>query len=150
MKSARVLLIGYGNPGRGDDGLGPKFAQKLSCKPLCGLTCIVDYQLTVDHALAVSEVECVVFADASVLTDVPFTFESVGTSDPESLMSHSLTPAGLMALTRSLFGKLPEAFVMAIAGYDFDEVKEGISDQATKNLDLAIDHFLSWYADRQS
>ena len=29
MRAARVLVIGYGNPGRWDDGLGPALAAEL-------------------------------------------------------------------------------------------------------------------------
>ena len=61
-----TLLIGYGNPGRGDDGLGPAFARRIAARQLPGITIDIDYQLTVDHALMISEAETVVFADAAL------------------------------------------------------------------------------------
>ena len=55
-----MLLIGYGNPGRGDDGLGPELARRVAQRRLPGLTVEIDYQLTVDHALQVAGVDAVV------------------------------------------------------------------------------------------
>ena len=49
-----TLLIGYGNPGRGDDGLGPAFARRIAARGLPGVTVEIDYQLTVDHALMIA------------------------------------------------------------------------------------------------
>ena len=150
MSPARLLLIGYGNPARGDDGLGPAFVDRISQEALRDLTCLMDYQLTVDHALAVGQAGRVVFADASLVTPPPFSFERTAASDPQSLMSHSLTPSGLLSLARSLYGREPEAHVMAIAGHDFDEVREGLGRLARENLECAVQHFLAWYRETVS
>lgn len=47
--SQRILLIGYGNPGRGDDGLGPALAAAIEAMELPGVTVEADYQLMVDQ-----------------------------------------------------------------------------------------------------
>ncbi len=64
-----IRLIGYGNPGRGDDGLGPALAAHLMEEPDIVVTS--DYQLTVDHALLLADAQIVVFADALMHADTP-------------------------------------------------------------------------------
>ena len=72
-----MYLIGYGNPGRCDDGLGPAFAARIAARDLPGVTVSTDYQLTVDHALEIAQADRVVFADALMRSDAPFRFGPV-------------------------------------------------------------------------
>jgi len=139
-----MLLIGYGNSGRCDDGLGPAFAERIEAMGLPGLEIDIDYQLTVDHALAIADAERVVFADALVGSAEPFEFGRIHPGGAGSLASHSLTPATVLELARTLYGKEPQAFVLGIAGAEFGEVKEGLSKDAMRNLDLATAFFLEW------
>lgn len=139
-----LLLIGYGNPGRGDDGLGPKFVERVARLPLAGLTFLTDYQLSPDHVLAVAEAERVIFADAMIAGEEPYLFEPIQPRQDEDVASHSLTPSAVLGLATVLYGRSPEAFVMGITGYDFDEVKEGLSAAAIANLDLAVARFNDW------
>jgi len=44
----------------------------------------------------------------------------------------------LIAMAEDLFGGTPEAWVLGIRGYDFDEFGEGLSGAARVNLDAAI------------
>ena len=60
----RRLLIGFGNPGRKDDGLGPMLARILERDGIAGLDVDSDYQLTVEDAEAVARYDEVVFADS--------------------------------------------------------------------------------------
>lgn len=139
-----MLLIGYGNSGRCDDGIGPAFAERIAAMRLPGIEIDIDYQLTVDHALAVADTERVVFADALMGSEAPFEFGRIHPGAAGSLASHSLTPATVLELARTLYGKKPQAFVLGIAGAEFGEVKEGLSEEAMRNLDLATDFFLEW------
>ena len=143
-----MLVIGYGNPGRGDDGLGPAFAARLAGAQLPGLEVREDYQLTVDHALDVSEAACVVFVDALMGADTPFQFDAVSPHSNGDLTSHSLTPASVLTLAATLYGKAPRAFVLGIAGEAFGKVKEGLSDTAQRNLVEAEGYFRGWLASR--
>ena len=43
----RILVIGYGNPGRRDDGLGPALAARLEALALPGVTVESDFQLAI-------------------------------------------------------------------------------------------------------
>ena len=67
-----VLIIGYGNPGRLDDGLGPALAEIMEEKRLPGLTVDANYQLAVEDAAQVAQYDVVVFADAAIAGDGPY------------------------------------------------------------------------------
>lgn len=139
-----MLVIGYGNPGRGDDGLGPAFADRIASAGLAGVEVSKDYQLTVDHALPVSRADSVVFADALMRSDAPFAFGVAAASAKADLSSHSLAPAAILALAETLYGAVPRAYVLGIAGHAFGEVKEGLSPAAAENLARAVDFFVEW------
>lgn len=143
---SQTLLIGYGNLGRGDDGLGPAFTDRIERLNLPFLDIDTDYQLTVDHALAVADADRVIFADALIDADRPFSFTRTESGTNAELSSHSLTPVSVLSLAGMLYGKRPQAYVLGIAGYEFGEVKEGLSAKALHNLDLAEAFFVDWYA----
>ena len=140
-----MLLIGYGNPGRGDDGLGPAFSEAMSARGLAGLAVDADYQLVAEHALDVAGRDLVVFADAMMGGDAPFRFDRIVPAKPEALGSHSLRPETVLALADTLYGGAPEAYVLGISGYEFGEIREGLSEKAEANLEAAKAFFLSWY-----
>jgi len=141
-----MLVIGFGNPGRMDDGLGPAFAERILAEGLPQVEVQQDYQLTPEHALALAGVDRVVFADALIDSREPFEFTRLVPSDQGDLSSHSLSPATLLALATTLYGASPEAHVMGISGVDFGEVQEGLSPQATRNLERAVAFFTEWAA----
>ena len=139
-----IRLIGYGNPGRGDDGLGPALAARMADMPEVEATS--DYQLTVDHALLIADARIVVFADAKMNVDTPYEFGPVAASADHDVTSHSLSPQAVLALCQTLYEHTPKAFVMGIAGHDFGEVKEGLSPLAKRNLTLATAFLRDWFA----
>jgi hydrogenase maturation protease len=139
-----MLLIGYGNPGRGDDGLGPAFSERIAARNLPGLEVDTDYQLVAEHALAISSHDLVIFADAEIGGEAPYSFREIEPGAPETLGSHSLRPETVLSLSETLYGARARAFVLGIAGYDYGEVKEGLTDQAAVNLAAAEAFFLEW------
>ena len=136
-KPLRVLVIGYGNPGRLDDGLGPALAAALEMKGLPGLNIDSDYQLTVEDAHALVDVDVVVFADADVSGPEPFYFRRLEPTGTSALGSHGVEPGEVLGLARSLFHTTCEAYVLGIRGYEFNAFGEGLSDRARGNLDKA-------------
>ena len=60
----RLAPFGFGNPARGDDGLGPALIERLDALALEGVTTDSDYQLTIEDAALVAEHDVVVFVDA--------------------------------------------------------------------------------------
>ncbi len=141
-----ALLIGYGNQGRGDDGLGPLFAERIERLAPRGLDIDIDYQLTVDHALTVSAADLVIFADAEIGAEGSYSFVPVAAEGATGMGSHELSPQAVLTLAKTLYGREPPAFMLGIAGWDYGEVKEGLSAEATAHLDEAEAFFVDWYA----
>jgi hydrogenase maturation protease len=140
-----ILIIGYGNPGRLDDGLGPAFAEKIQTLELPSVTVESNYQLNVEDADLISRYDVVVFADASVNAAEPFDFQPLEKSLPMvGFSSHSISTGSLLGLAEELFGATPRAYTMAIRGYDFNEFGEIISAKALLNLDAAVNYFTGW------
>lgn len=136
-----ILLIGYGNPGRLDDGLGPALAAEMEKRNITGLDIDSDYQLTVEHASDVAEHEMVIFADADVAGEEPFRFAEISpTDDRPGFSSHSVEPGEVLALAAKLFGASPKGFVMGIRGYEFDGFGERLSEKARANLAAAASY----------
>lgn len=138
LVSQRILLIGYGNPGRGDDGIGPALAAAIEAMGLPGVTVEADYQLMVDHAAQIAAHDVVIFADAMIGLAQPFRFSEIAQTQPEGLGSHQVTPEAALALAGLLFGHAPPGWMLAIAGDEFGEVKEGLSQSAQANLAQAV------------
>ena len=140
MTKTKTLLLGWGNQGRRDDGLGPAFARIFAERALDGLTVESDYQLQVEDAYEVARYPRVIFADADRSGPEPFSFRRLApAAQPLSFSSHSVTPGSLLALTRELYGREPEAWLLGIRGYDFDRFEESLSTPAQQNLAAAVD-----------
>jgi len=135
---AEVLVIGYGNPGRLDDGLGAAFAEALEGMALAGVAVEVDYQLNVEQAAAIAEHRHVVFVDASMNGREPFFFRRLEPVSGSAFSTHSLAPEALMAMARELFGAEPEGYVLGIRGYTFDGFGESLSPGAVENMRAAL------------
>lgn len=142
MKEARagVLLIGYGNPGRMDDGLGPALAEAVEGLALPGVVADADYQLAVEHAEAIAGCDAVIFADAALSGPEPFSFRRIepAVRRAMSFTSHSLQPEAVLALARDLFGADAEGHLLAVRGYVFNRFGETLSAGARENLNAAV------------
>ena len=145
MSGRGALLIGYGNPAHGDDGLGQVFANRIAERDLEGLTVQTDFQLSADHAYDMAQHDPVVFADALISGGDPFRFEEVIDPKPEALGSHTVSPPAALALCTLLFQASPRTFVLGIRGEQFGDIEEGLSDAALTNLQSAQAFFEHWY-----
>ncbi|MBS0497588.1 MAG: hydrogenase maturation protease [Gammaproteobacteria bacterium] len=142
----KLLLFGYGNPGRGDDGLGPMLAERVSQLQLAGVTCLVDMQLLIEHATDLTDFDQVIFADADMSCREPFEFSVVNAEQDDSYTSHALTPAALLHVYRHIRqNAAPPAFLLRIRGYRF-ELGDTLSAQANNNLAAAIRKIQQWHA----
>ncbi len=140
-ETSNLLIIGFGNPGRLDDGLGPAFAAKIEGLGLPGVTVDSDYQLTVEDAVVVADHPVVLFADADVAGAEPFYIRSATpAADSMTFSTHHVSIEGVLALARDMFGATPKAYVLGIRGYEFNEFDERLSPKAQANLDAAIQH----------
>jgi hydrogenase maturation protease len=133
-----LLVIGYGNPLRGDDGAGPEAARRVERLGLPGVIVIECHQLLPEHAEALSRVARAVFVDAhQELSDGGIEVTPVKPAENPQIGSHASDPASLLALSKALYGHAPEASLIAIPTRDF-ELREGLSDLAAKCVEQAV------------
>lgn len=124
---ASVLVIGYGNPLRGDDGFGWHVARSLCQDEADGvLEVIACHQLTPELAELVSRARLVIFIDAE-LGEVPGQF-SCQAVEPQcgftTSLSHQLDPPTLLAWAQSLYGTYPPAVLLCVTGQSFAHEEE--------------------------
>jgi hydrogenase maturation protease len=134
----KILLIGYGNPGRLDDGLGPALAEAVDKLAIPGVTVDADYQLTPEDAAEIARHDVVIFADADVGGPEPFSFRRIEPAPAVGFSSHSVQPSAVLGLARELFGARSRGYLLGIRGYAFNEFGESLSDQAQLNLAAAL------------
>ncbi len=138
----KVLIYGYGNPGRQDDGLGVVLAQKVEewarAKGLNNIAVETNYQLNIEDAEIISRYDTVIFADASQENIDGFQFDEVQPSEARvEFTMHAVSPSYIVYLCNDLFGKFPEALLLHLKGYSWD-FKEGLTRKAKQNLDEAF------------
>ncbi len=145
----RGLVIGFGNPGRGDDGLGPRLVEAFEERRGQGAAgCDVEavFQLSLEHAAEVADRRWVVFVDAAAEGGEPFAVselapEPAGSAGEARLgagfSTHDMGPEAVLALAESSFGRRPPAWLLAIRGYRFG-LAEHLSRRATANLRAAL------------
>lgn len=98
------------------------------------------YQFQVEDALLFSEFQKVVVVDALRKGRKPFVFKKIRPAGKFAFTTHALSAEAVAYLSRTLYGKNPEVYTLAIRGYEF-EVSEGLTPAARKNLELALAFF---------
>lgn len=133
----KILIYGYGNPGRGDDGLGPAFIDRVEAwrkrEKINHIVTDSNYQLNIEEALTIRDYDKVIFVDASTEKIDDFELVPVRPSEKVSFTMHAMHPSFVLDLSRKLFGRSPGVFLMKIKGYEF-QLSEGLSDRARSNL----------------
>ncbi len=132
---ARVLILGYGNPLRSDDGLGWRAAEELAQRFSSD-----DFEIRICHQLLPELVDLVSQADTAFFIDAAQDGEPGEVRCkpvvPEAAtvrFSHQLSPAAILALSRELYGKYPRAFAVSVCGRCFD-LGEKLSPVVTASL----------------
>jgi hydrogenase maturation protease len=139
----RILVIGYGNPGRRDDGLGPAFAARLEALRLPGITVESDYQLAIEHAHLAAQHDSVVFADAAadIERESPFYLRAVQPAPEDHYSSHSISPQAVLRLAAQCFAAHPRGWLLGIRPMDLESFAEGLTPEAEANLSTALTAF---------
>jgi len=138
--TGETLVLGWGNPGRRDDGLGPALIAAVEALGPPGARFDSDYQLQIENAAEVARYPRVVFVDADRGGHEPFSMRRLlPAAGSMSFSTHSVRPEAILALARDLFQAEPEAWLLGIHGYDFDDFGEGLSAGARANLAAATE-----------
>jgi hydrogenase maturation protease len=133
--------LGCGNDARTDDGLGIQAidwlegeAPRHSDWPALHLVAI--QQLQIEYVLDLAGSRLVLFVDAAPGIACPYQLSSMAGVQAVSWSTHSLDPAGVVAVYQKVIGTPPPCFQLAIRGDVFD-MGVGLSSAAAVNLGLA-------------
>jgi hydrogenase maturation protease len=113
-----VLVIGYGNTLRGDDGAGVAVAERLDEQGVPARV-VATHQLTPELSQMLAEAELAVFIDATEGPQpgrVRCREVAPQPGATVSALDHHLTPGVLLAWARELYGHAPRAVVVTIDG----------------------------------
>lgn len=127
-----VLVIGYGNSLRGDDGIGIAAAEQLrDTIQNSRVRIITCQQLTPELANEMSKVDRVIMIDAAKgETPGQVTVTKIETSNDSATFTHELQPSTLLACSQELYGKNPATYLVSVTGYSFDfsdELSDGVT-----------------------
>ena len=145
MSGTRILVIGYGNPGRADDGLGPALAERLEAMNLPGITVESDYQLSIEHAAMAAEHDIVVFADADAAAGEPFYLRAVAGAPSARFTTHGAAPSEILHLARTCFDAAPAGYLLGMRAEVLDRFEEGLSRSAREGLEAALEYLPGFF-----
>ncbi len=148
---AQVLIVGFGNTLRGDDGAGPAVVARLALRVPRRLVeqgrvrLITRHQLVPELCLDLSECASAIFIDAA--TDLrPGQVHCAAVRRAPDFGAgtglHTLTPAGLLAMTQAMCGAVPEAQLWSIGAADF-AFGENLSAPVEAAVADVVDHLVA-------
>jgi hydrogenase maturation protease len=139
-KLDNILILGIGNNGRQDDGLGWLFLDFLESEN-SDIDIEYRYQLQIEDADLISKYDTVIFVDATKEeTENGFYLKPCYPSEKYSFSTHALEPETILYLSHKLYNHNPDASIFAIQGYNW-ELKIGLSEKGMINLDNAKKYF---------
>jgi len=136
-----VLIFGYGNPGRQDDGLGPAMIEEIECLGYSFVETDANYQLSIEDAAEMAEHDFIILIDTTVQDVDCFSIRKVLPSSTITFTSHLVNPESVVALCEDAFGRVPDVWIIGIRGYEF-EFAEGFTERARENYRETF-HFIT-------
>jgi hydrogenase maturation protease len=142
-RAGTVLIVGYGSPIRGDDAIGPLVADRLERDGVpAGVKVVSRHILTAELVADLVEHDRVVFLDAAV-EGAPGEVRCRALAPDAgamSTMAHFLDPRELLAWCETLYGRVPETFLVSACGASFDYANYVL----TPTAEAAIAPMLDW------
>jgi hydrogenase maturation protease len=159
----QLLLLGYGNPDREDDGVAWHILRALTTR--LGLSAPDSYedefpehaeiefafhrQPTPEMAEDVSAYDQVCFVDAHTgnipepvrLIDVQSEFQA-------SPFTHHLTAQSLVSMCETIYGKKPDAALLSVLGHRFLFSRQ-LSEETARLVPEAVELIWDWMKDRK-
>lgn len=140
-----VLVIGYGNPNRGDDAIGQAVVSQLRVLKMPTVEAHSATQLTPELAGKLATADFAIFVDACKLNEVntvrikplyAYGSEPAGSAVPA--FGHSCDPCSLLALASSAYGHCPKAWWVEVPASDF-AVGQPLSGLAERGVGQALE-----------
>ena len=155
----QVLIAGFGNIYRRDDGAGPavvnSLREHLERSPLGTLDdgfddlghsvdTVVLHQLVPEFADTIADYDLLILVDAHVGV-IPEALREVRLQAMYEmpLVPHHFRPETVLALVQQIHGHAPTCILLSLRGHDFD-FGEGLSDETAALIPTAVARILEW------
>lgn len=138
----KILVYGYGNPGRQDDGLGVLLAEKIDAwakeHNYPNITTDSNYQLNIEDAYELNKYDEVIFADASMEEIDTFVIEKIEAHMDVNFSMHSVSPQFVLGVCQQMYDTTPESYLLHIKGFEWEFMKK-LTPEAQNNLSQSFD-----------
>lgn len=119
----KVLIVGYGNSLRSDDGVGVAVAEALAeqYRDDADVRVMAAIQLTPELASDIADAQHVLFVDAAA-EGRPGTIQKfpITAGDTGQLQTHHCTPGALLHLADQLYDRAADAMLLTISAESFE------------------------------
>jgi hydrogenase maturation protease len=134
----RIVVLGYGNTLRGDDGVGHEVVRRLGQRAIPGVEACSPQQLLPEHALLLAGAKAAIFVDARVDSGgEPVQIHELRPG-AEPWGTHLGGPANLLALVVRLHRDCPRSWLVTVAGQSFG-LGEMLTAKAAENVVRAVE-----------
>ena len=158
----KLLILGYGNPDREDDGVAWHILRAVTMK--LGLYAPASYeetfpehhqvdfdfqlQLTPEIAEQIHEYSYVCFVDAHTGNIAePVRLIEVESEFQASPLTHHLTAQSLLSICETLYRNKPDAALLSVRGYHFG-LSQQLSEETAELVPYAVNLFWEWMSAR--
>ena len=142
-----VLIVGYGNPLRSDDGAGPKVAEMIAQQGREDVRSLAVHQLTPELAEEIVEAGTAIFVDGISSNSTTISIQPLQPVPRGVNFSHLGNPRSLLSLTQILYGQIPPAWWILIPGINFEfgeqlsPITERLVLDACREIEQIIDSY---------
>ncbi len=132
-----LLVIGYGNTLRRDDGVGPRVAEAVAALAWPGVQALACALLVPELAEPVARARVVIFVDAALDALRQVQLRPLAPAESRRILAHAADPRTVLALARDLFGGAPQAWWLTIPVEDL-AIGDQFSPLARQGFEIAI------------
>lgn len=121
-----VMVIGYGNTLRGDDGLGWVAAERLAEILPPSVSVLQRHQLGIEMVEDIADIDHLVLIDVTA-SEAPGTItcrQLMATREAYGMLEHHVHPEVLLTTCLALHGRMPEATLFTVGADSFDFSEE--------------------------
>ncbi|MEE3716682.1 hydrogenase maturation protease [Tumidithrix elongata RA019] len=143
-----ILVIGYGNSLRSDDGAGCRVAEVVASWQLPYVRSLTVHQLAPELAEPLAEADLAIFIDAYIQPNKTkrkptIQVQRISSKECQPIntaleIGHLADPRSLLCLAQQVYGKAPAAYSLLLPGVEW-EFGEQVSALTRKSIDQAVD-----------
>lgn len=132
-----ILVIGYGNLMRSDDGIGISIVNRIAEENIPGVVTMTMHQLHVELLEEAIRYDKVIFVDARAEGE-DVTLHKVQAQTSQMVSTHHLSPELFFELAKTIYAKTLDLYVCSVKGEHF-EMGNIFSPQASLRAQKATD-----------